>query len=147
VGALLFGRVGVIVLPVGGLAGWELGRVLSPRRHTLRLDAAGVHVGRLNGVVHVPWPDVVAFGVEDAWSGRRGRSTALGICRRGSDWPVMVPALTFHASGFRVGGEPPETTLAPYRAGLLTVVGDWAKAHDVRLVPTGLDDWWDHHRS
>ena len=146
VGAVGWGRAGIVGLFVGAAVGAGLAAAIGPRRQTLHIDADGVRIGRLLGAELVPWDQVVALGVEDAWSGRRGRSTALGVCRRGAEWPRKVPALTIHASGHRVGATPPDQQLAPHRAAIVDLVAPWAEARSVPLIIGGLDDWWDRHR-
>ncbi|MDQ6697893.1 MAG: hypothetical protein M3Z46_10615, partial [Actinomycetota bacterium] len=106
----------------------------------------GVVIGRLAGPVHIPWADVGAVGIEDGWQGRRGVTTALAVGRRGDDWPIVVPALAYHASGFRIGAQRPEEQLAPYRAALLPTISPWAQAHRVPVIASNLDDWWDRNR-
>lgn len=146
VGNLVFGRVGLIGLVVGALAGAFAAQLLGPRRWRLVLDGDGVTVVRLVGKVHIPWVEVVAFGIEDGWQGRRGVTAALAVARRGDEWPVTVPALAYHASGFRIGAVRPEQQLAPYRSQLLEHVRAWAEAYDVMLVDGDIDDWWDRNR-
>jgi hypothetical protein len=96
--------------------------------------------------VHIPWAEVGAVGIEDGWQGRRGVTTALAVGRIGDDWPIAVPALAYHASGFRVGGQRPEDELAAYRAGLLPPIAPWAEARGVPVITADLDDWWDRNR-
>ncbi|MCU1353043.1 MAG: hypothetical protein JWM05_2252 [Acidimicrobiales bacterium] len=146
VGAVGWGRAGIFGLVVGAAAGAGVGALVGPRRQRLRIDADGLRIGRLLETVHVPWDEVAALGVEDGWTGRRGRTTAVGVCRRGDEWPTLVPALTFHAAGFRLGATPPADVLAPHRARALGLVAPWAQARSVPLVAGDLDDWWDRHR-
>lgn len=141
-----FGRVGLVALVLGAAVGAGAGRLAGPRRYRLRLDHTGVAIGRLLTTVDIPWAEVVAFGIEDGWQGRRGVTTAPAVGRRGDEWPTTVPALAYHASGFRVGGTRPEDQLAPHRATLLDGVRGWAEARGVALVETDLDDWWDRNR-
>ncbi|MCU1455320.1 MAG: hypothetical protein JWN46_3466 [Acidimicrobiales bacterium] len=146
VGALAWGRPGIVGLFAGAALGAGVAALAGPRRLTLHIDADGVRIGRLFERETVPWAEVVALGIEDAWSGRRGRSTALGVCRRGAEWPRRVPALTVHAAGFRLGGAAPDAVLAPQRAAILELVAPWAEARSVPLVAGGVEDWWDRHR-
>jgi hypothetical protein len=145
-GYALIGRTGLTGLLLGGVLGTLIGLLVGPRRYHLILASDGVSIGRLAGTVHIPWNDVGAVGIEDGWQGRRGVTTALAIGRRGDDWPIVVPALAYHASGFRIGGQRPEDLLADHRAGLLPAVTAWADARGVPIIPVDLDDWWDRNR-
>ena len=140
-----FGRPGVGVI-IGAALGAAIGLALGPRRFHLRIDPDGVAIGRLRGTVRIPWAAVGAFGIEEGWMGRRGRTMGLAVGRRGDEWPLSVPALTYHASGFRVGAQRPEDQLAPYRSTLLELVAPWARARSVPVIEADLDDWWDRHR-
>lgn len=146
IGAVLLGRQGWVGLIVGSLLGVAVGLVTGPRRLHLTVDERGVRIGRILDTVHVPWEDIAAFGIQDGWQGRRGRTAALAVGRRGDEWPITVPALSYTAAGFRVGATPPEEQLAPYRAELLHPVVDWARARRVTVVEADLDDWWDRSR-
>lgn len=129
----------IVGVAAGSMAGWRLG----PRRYRLVLDEGGITVGRLLGQGRIPWSEVAAFGRDEGWYGRRGRSVGLAICRRGEPRPVPVRALTWHASGFRVGAARPEEVLAPFGEQALEPVRDWAAHRDVPVVEDHVADWWD----
>lgn len=155
------GRIGAVVGGVGftvaaGSWGWlgliagavlagGMGAVVAPLRHRLEVDAEGVRIGRLLGVDRIGWDDVAAFGREEGWHGRSGRSLGLAVCRRGEVLPVGVPALTYTASAFRLGRGHPTDRLAPRREAVLDPVREWAAARGVPVIEEDLDDWWDRH--
>jgi hypothetical protein len=140
---------GVAGLLLGAAVGAAAGRWLGPRRYRLRLDADGVHIGRLARSVSLPWADVRAFGVAESWSGRRGRRIGLAVCRVGVDLPVAVPALTFREPGWgRIGGDGPrpEEVVEAHRPGLLGPVQAWAEVMNVPTVAADVDSWWEIHQ-
>lgn len=153
VGALLGGLAltmaagswGWVGLIIGAAAGAGLGAVAGPVRHRLQIDATGVRIGRLLGEVRIGWDEVVAFGRDEGWHGRSGRSLGLAVCRRGEVLPVAVPALTYTASAFRMGGAHPIDRLAPRAEAVLDPVREWAAARGVPVVEQDLDGWWDRH--
>lgn len=142
---LVAGSWGWVGIVVGASAGAGLGVVVAPARHRLQLDAEGVHIGRLTGVVHIGWDEVIAFGRDEGWQGRSGRSLGLAVCRRGEVLPVGVPALTYTTSAFRMGGAHPIDRLAPRGEAVLAPVREWALARGVPVVEQDLDVWWDRH--
>ncbi len=147
IGYATLGRTGLTGVLLGGAFGALGGALAGPRRYRLTVDREGVAIGRLTGTVRIRWADVGAVGIEDGWQGRRGVTAALAVGRRGDDWPITVPALSFQASGFRVGGRRPQDRLAEHRATLLPAIGAWAEARGVPVVPAHLDDWWDRNRT
>jgi hypothetical protein len=132
-------------LVVGAVLGGLLGLGLARARYHLRVDAGGVLIGELVRTRRVPWTDVVAFGLREDHHGRSGRVLGLVVCVRGELLPVPVPALTWTASGFRMGGEHPIDRLAAHREEALDPVRPWAAAAGIPVVEHDVDVWWDHH--
>lgn len=145
-GYAAFGRNGLTAVVAGAAIGGLIGQLVGPRRYHLALGPEGVTIGRLAGTVHIAWDDIGAVGVEDGWQGRRGVTTALAVGRLGDEWPIVVPALSFHASGFRIGGQRPEEQIAGHRLALLPTIAPWAESRGVPVIPSSLDDWWDRNR-
>jgi PH (Pleckstrin Homology) domain-containing protein len=132
--------VGLVVgAVVGGLLGQGLGRA----RHRLRVDQSGVLIGQLGRTRHVPWTDVAAFGCREDHHGRSGRMLGLVVCCRGELLPVEVPAMTWTASGFRMGGEHPIDRLRVHRDEALDPIRPWAEAAGVLVIEGDVDAWWD----
>ena len=143
--ALLQVRWAGIGLLIGGALGAAAGLLLGRARHRLRVDAGGVLIGSVSGTRRVPWADVVAFGRREDHHGRSGRVLGLAVCVRGELLPVPVPALTWTASGFRMGGEHPIDRLAVHRDEALDPIRPWAEAAGVPVIEGDVDAWWDHH--
>lgn len=139
------GSWGWVGLVAGAVLGGGLGAAVAPLRHRLDVGADGVRIGRLFGVDHIGWDEVVAFGRDEGWHGRSGRSLGLAVCRRGEVLPVGVPALTYTASAFRMGRAHPIDRLAPRGDAVLDPVREWAAARGVPVVEHDLDAWWDGH--
>ena len=69
----------------------------------------------------------------------------LVVCCRGELLPVAVPALTWTASGFRMGGEHPIDRLPVHRDEALDPIRPWAAAAGVPVIEGDVDAWWDRH--
>ena len=151
VGGVLAALVDVSLAGVGLVAGAVLGALLGQAagraRYRLRVDQAGVLIGQLGRTLRVPWADVVAFGCRQDHHGRSGRVLGLVVCCRGELLPVEVPALTWTASGFRMGGEHPIDRLRVHRDEALDPVRPWAAAAGVPVIEGDVDAWWDVARS
>jgi hypothetical protein len=132
-------------LVAGAVVGGGLGHALGRARYRLRVDAGGVLIGSLGGTRRVAWPDVVAFGCREDHHGRSGRVLGLVVCCRGELLPVPVHALTWTASGFRMGGEHPADRLEVHRDEALEPIRAWAAAAGVPIIEGDVDAWWDQH--
>jgi hypothetical protein len=134
-----------IGLALGAVLGGLLGHGIGRARFRLRIDPSGVLVGQLGRTRHASWPEVVGFGCREDHHGRSGRSLGLVVCVRGELLPLEVPALTWTASGFRMGGEHPIDRLRVHRDEALEPVRPWAEAAGVLVIEGDVDAWWDHH--
>lgn len=143
VGSLAFGRHGWIGMGLGAVLATLLAVGATRARWHLRLDEAGVHVGRLAGVTSTRWDQIAALGVTEGPHGRSGRTLGLAVCIRGEVLPRPVPALTWTASGLRAGRPHAADRLECHRADALAPVEAWAAWAGTPVIAEDLDTWWD----
>jgi len=135
---------GWVLLPVGLLGGIGVAAAVLRHRLSVTLDSVGLRSSTVRRIDEVRWTDVVAVGLVPARLGRSGRTWSVGVCRRGHDEVLRLPALTARTPMVqRLGDDAQAERTENRRDRLLDPLLPFAEAHAIEVVDGDLVAWWD----